>query len=119
MRELISAAWGVLDVWRRLTLGLILVGAFINLSVLIADPSWANVTYFVAYVLMFLTVTALMVLLELYKEFHFREILSKPLTKLGADVMEGIAASENRSALVHIVGDSYMIEPVGVPNEHE
>ena len=119
MRELISAAWDTLGVGWRLMSGLFLVGAVISLYGMAVDPSWVRAVDFVESVLVFLAVTALFVLLELCKYLSSKEVMFKPLTQLGADVMEGIAESETRSALVHIVGDSYMIEPVGVGNEHE
>lgn len=70
-------------------------------------------------VVVFLSVTALMVLMELYKDRLAKEVVLKPLARLGADVMEGLSISENRSVMVHIAGDSYVIETVGVKNEHE
>lgn len=119
MRDFISGAWHLLGRWERLSSGLFLVNAAMSLYVLVTEPGWLPAVAFVEAVLVFLLVTALMVLMDWYKYLLGREILFKPLTRLGADVMEGIAASENRSVMVHIAGDSYMIEPVGVGNEHE
>lgn len=119
MRDFISGAWHLLDGWGRLSSGLFLFSAVISLYVLVTEPGWIHAVDFVEAVVVFLSVTALMVLMELYRDLLAREVVFKPLARLGADVMEGLSISENRSVMVHIAGDSYVIETVGVKNEHE
>lgn len=119
MREFISGAWNLLKIWQRVCSGFLLATALVGLVNLVVEPSWIHAERLWSSVFSFLTVTALFVLLELSKHLCAKDELFSPLTRLGADVMEGIAASENRSVMVHIAGDSYMIEPVGVDNEHE
>lgn len=118
MREFISGAWNLLGGWGRMASGLFLISAVTSLYVLVTEPGWLQAVAFMEAVLVFLSVTALFVLLELCKHLCAKDDLFSPLASLGADVMKGIAASENRSVMVHIAGDSYMIEPVGVGNEH-
>lgn len=119
MREFISGAWHLLDGWGRLSSGLFLFSAVISLYVLVTEPGWVHAVDFVEAVMVFLSVTALFMLVELYKDRLAKEVVLKPLARLGADVMEGLAISENRSVMVHVAGDSYVIESVGVGNEHE
>lgn len=119
MRDFISGAWHLLDGWGRLSSGLLLFSAAISLYVLVTEPGWLQAVAFMEAVMFFLSVTALMVLMELYKDRLAKGVVLKPLARLGADVMEGLSISENRSVMVHIAGDSYVIESVGVGNEHE
>ena len=114
MREFISGAWNLLKVWQRACSGFLLATALVGFVNLIVEPSWIHAGRLWGFVFNFLTVTALFVLLELCKHLCAKDELFSPLTRLGADVMEGIAASENRSVTVHSAGDCYIIEPVGV-----
>lgn len=119
MRDFISGAWHLLDGWGRIAVGLFLTSVLITFWPLLFEPSWDTALDFAEAVLVFVTVTGLMVAAAAYKHRLAQEITFRPLTRLGLDVMKGIAESENRSVMVHIAGDSYMIEPVGVGNEHE
>lgn len=119
MREFISGAWHLLDGWGRVASGLLLASALFSLVPLITEPGWVHALDLVEAVLVFVSVTALMVLAELFKRQLAKDLMFRPLTRLGSDVMKGIAESENLSVMVHIAGDSYMIELVGVQDEHE
>lgn len=119
MREFISGTWNLLKVWQRACSGLLLATALVCMVNLVVEPSWIHAGRLWGSVFNFLAVTALMVLVELFKRQLEKELMFRPLTRLGSDVMKGIAESENLSVMVHIAGDSYMIEPVGVQDEHE
>lgn len=119
MRELISGAWRVLDGWGRVAVGLFMTSALIALGNLITEPSWDNALNFAGAVLIFVTVTGLIVTAALYKQRLEQELSFRPLTRFGVDVIREIEASEHRSVMVHSVGDTYMIEQVGVEDGHE
>lgn len=119
MREFISSAWHLLDGWGRISVCLFLTSVLITLWPLLFEPSWDNALNFAGAVLIFVTVTGLIVTAALYKQRLEQELSFRPLTRFGVDVIREIEASENRSVMVHFAGDTYMIEPVGVEDGHE
>lgn len=119
MRDFISGAWHLLDGWGRVAVCFFLAGVLITLWPVLFEPSWDTALEFAEAVLVFVTVTGLMIAAAAYKKRLAQELTFRPLTRLGVDVMKGIAESENRSVMVHIAGDSYMIEPIGAEDEHE
>lgn len=119
MREFISGVWHLLDGWGRVAVGLFMASALIALGNLITEPGWDTALDFAGAVLIFVTVTGLIVTAALYKQRLKQELSFRPLTRFGVDVIKEIEASENRSVMVHFAGDTYMIEPVGVEDEHE
>ena len=119
MREIISGVWHLLDGWERIAIGLFMASALITLGNLITEPGWDTALNFAGAVLIFVTVTGLIVTTALYKQRLKQELSFRPLTRFGVDIIKEIEASENRSVMVHSVGGSYMIEQVGVEDEHE